>query len=35
MLDQHDNQDHGHDHGHGMAEDLPRLHALIARRRAL
>lgn len=24
-----------HDHGHGMAEDLPRLQALIARRRAL
>lgn len=30
MLD----QDH-HDHGHGMAEDLPRLQALLARRRAL
>ena len=26
---------HEHHHGHGMAEDLPRLHALLGRRRAL
>ena len=31
MADQHDT----HDHGHGLADDLPRLDALIARRRAL
>ena len=27
--------DHHHDHGRGMTDDLPRLEALIARRRAL
>jgi protocatechuate 3,4-dioxygenase beta subunit len=30
-----DQEDDIHAHGHGMAEDLPRLHALLARRRAL
>jgi protocatechuate 3,4-dioxygenase beta subunit len=35
MTDHHHTQDHDHGHGHSLAEDLPLIHAMMARRRAL